>query len=100
MTPEISRHIWYTITGGANLEERVKRENPKRSPLRQGGLEIIMDVTVSWYEMEKMDILRKWINGFPFDEDYRVDSKAILAEPFASGNAVQEESYSNCDFEE
>ena len=61
-----------------------------------------MDVTVSWYEMEKMKTLREWINEvrFTFDEDYRFDAKAILAELFASGNAVQEDIYSNCDFEE
>ena len=39
---EISRHVWYAIKEGAEVSATVKSMSPKPSPLKQGGLEIMI----------------------------------------------------------
>ena len=39
---EISRHVWYPIKEGAEFSATVKSVSPKLSPLKQGGLEIMI----------------------------------------------------------
>jgi len=43
---QMSRHIWYTIKEGAGFSATVKYVLPKRSPLKQGGLEISITMNV------------------------------------------------------
>ena len=43
---EMSRHVWFALTEGAEFSATVKSVLPKPSPLKQGGLEIIITMTV------------------------------------------------------
>ena len=74
---EISRHVWYAIEYGAYLSAEVQDPVPRRSPLEQGGLEILRELTVSWEDFEKLEVLRKKISSITF-YDYQDDSREIL----------------------
>ena len=52
------------------------------SPLVQGGLEILIKVSVTWDEPEKLSILVAKVNGveYPLTGEYVDDSKNILQE--------------------
>ena len=41
---EMSRHVWYAITEGADFSGSVKSTKRKVSPLKQGRLEIIIEM--------------------------------------------------------
>ena len=43
---ELSRYIWYALRYGAIITANVKDERPKRSPLVQGGLEILIEIPI------------------------------------------------------
>ena len=45
---EISCHVWYAMAKGADLTAPVIDTRPKRSPLIQGGVEILIMVNVEW----------------------------------------------------
>ena len=76
---EISRHIWYALHYGAVITARVTDPTPKWSPLVQGGLEISLEMTISWDDFGKTEILRKKLNSVSFG-DYTDDSVDILTE--------------------
>ena len=52
---EMSRHIWYAIKEGAGFSATVKSVSPKRSPLKQGGLEIIITMKAKWQNSRAID---------------------------------------------
>ena len=63
---------------------------PQRSPLAQGGLEIPIELTVSWTDIVKLDILREKLLSVNFTE--YVDESAEILEtmgvPAANDNVV------------
>ena len=79
---EISRHIWYAIKEGAGFSATVKSVSPKRSPLKQGGLEIIIAMKAKWQNSRSMDILKRHVEKVSFPEygEYPDDSSEILKE--------------------
>ena len=50
----LSRYIWYPLRYGAVITAEVKDERPKRSPLVQGGLEILIEMSVVWDDAVKI----------------------------------------------
>ena len=65
---------------GAKITGNVRSDKRKRSPLANGGLEIIIDIEVDWEDKEKLAILTKQVEqvNYPSYSDYRDDSKEIL----------------------
>ena len=59
---ELSRYIWYTWRYGAIITVEVKNEHPKRSPLVQGGLEILIEMSIVWDDAFKTKNKRKTRN--------------------------------------
>ena len=43
---ELSRYIWYALRYGALITAEVKNERLKRSPLLQGGLEMLIKMSI------------------------------------------------------
>ena len=70
---EIARHIWFALLKGATISATVVDSKPRKSPLVQGGLEILIDMTVFW------EILRKMIETVNF-HSYDDESKTLLKE--------------------
>ena len=64
----------------------------------QGGLEIAIDVNVSWKNTNCMEILRSRLKevGFKFDEEYKDESKSILQELLGDGTNIDNQS-SDCE---
>ena len=58
----------------------VQKTDPKRSPLVQGGLEILIKVKVVW-SSEKLHILEQKVKeiNYPIYGEYADESKSILA---------------------
>ena len=50
---EISRYIWYALRYGTMITAEVKDVHKKRSPLVQGGLEITIEMSILWGDLEK-----------------------------------------------
>ena len=78
----MSRHIWYAIKEGAGFSATVKSVSPKRSPLKQGGLEIIITMKAKWQNSRAMDVLMRHVEKVSFPEygEYSDDSSEILKE--------------------
>ena len=51
---ELSQCIWYALWYGAIITTEVKDECPKRSPLVQGGLEILIEMSIIWNDAIKI----------------------------------------------
>ena len=64
--PEIWRYAWYAIEHDAYFTAEVDDPVPCQSPSVQGGLEILLQLTVSWEDFDKLEILRKKISIFTF----------------------------------
>ena len=79
---ERSRYIWFSIREGAKFEAEVHKEKPMASPLVQGGLEIPIKVSVTWYEPEKLSILVAKVKEveYPMTAEHVDDSKNISQE--------------------
>ena len=69
----------YASQKGSIISGKVSDPKPRRSPLVQGGLEILIEMTVMWNNASNIEILRKNIESLSFLE-YKDDSKAILKE--------------------
>ena len=74
---EISRYIWYAINLGASISGEVVGTRPKRSPLKQGGLEIPIVVLVAWDDADKLSILIGKVESVDFTS-YVDESMEIL----------------------
>ena len=79
MPREISHYTWLAIEGGANITAQVVSTNAKRSPLTQGGLEIVIKVTVIWENKKNLKIFAVSVQ-FTLREPYQDDTKKILLE--------------------
>ena len=64
---------------GAQITAEVVDTAPKRSPLIQGGLEILIDMTIFWDNAEHTETLKNKIGSINFIV-YNDSSKAILTE--------------------
>ena len=95
---EITRHVWYAIGYGAYLSAEVQDPVPRRSPLEQGGLEILLELTVSLEDFEKLKGLRRKISSITF-HDYQDDSKGILKKMGVEENEKSSEDESDGDYE-
>ena len=51
---ELSRHIQYALRYGAIITAEVKDERRNRSPLAQGGLEILIEMSIVWDDAVKI----------------------------------------------
>ena len=51
---KLSRYIWYALRYGAIITAEVKDERPKRSALVQGGLEILIEMSIAWDDAVKI----------------------------------------------
>ena len=76
---KLSQYIWYALQYGAIITAEVKDKHPQRSPLTQGGLEIITAMSIVWDDAvkikkrkEKLEIIQIW--------DYTDQSNKILGE--------------------
>ena len=76
---EIARHIWFALQKGATISATVVDSKPRKSPLGQGGLEILIDMTVFWTSAEKLETLRKMIETVNF-HSYEDESTTLLKE--------------------
>ena len=79
---EMSRHVWYAITEGAEFSATVKSVSPKPSPLKQGGLEIIITMAVKRQNPRAMEVLILHVEKVSYPEYgvYSDDSAEILKE--------------------
>ena len=79
ITREISRYLWFALQRNATITADVQDEKARRSPLVQGGLEIVIRTIVFWNNINNMDILRQKIESVNFQE-YNDESRDILRE--------------------
>ena len=79
---EISRQLWYAMAKEADVTASVIDTRPKRSPLMQGEVEILIMVNVEWDNADGIRILKEKVESgnFPVgeDEEYKDDSNEIL----------------------
>ena len=79
---EISCHVWYAMAKGAEVTARVINTKWKRSPLIQGGVEILIILNVEWDNANGIRTLKEKVESVNFpvgeDEEYKDDSKEIL----------------------
>jgi len=88
---EISRYIWFAKEGGANVTGYVLSTKAKRSPLLQGGLEIEIEVAVTWKDnANNLRILKEKVASvdFKLGEPYEDDTKKILIQLKEKENSV------------
>ena len=99
---EISRHVWYAIREGAEFSGMVQSVAPKPSPLLQGGLEIMITMTVNWKNSEGMDVLKRYLEkvAYPESTEYSDDSAQILKAILNDQSRESEESESDEEIEE
>ena len=76
---EISRYIWYTLQNGAVITGNVTDTTSRVSPLVQRGLEIKIDVLVTWDDTRRMNILKEKLDTVDFNS-YCDERKEILHE--------------------
>ena len=55
---ELARHVWFAIQKGAKVSAFVDNTKPKFAPLLQGGLEILIKMTVYWENKNYIQILK------------------------------------------
>ena len=74
---EVSRYIWFSIGEGAKSEVEVHKKKTMASPLVQGGLKILIKVSVTCDEPGKLPILVAKVKEveYPLTGDYVDDSK-------------------------
>ena len=77
VTRELSRHIWYALWFTAIITVDVQDDHPKRSPLVQGGLEILIKTSFVWDDAVKIETLRKKLGSIQVGE-YEDESNEIL----------------------
>ena len=79
---EISRHVWFVMAKGAEVTARVIDTRPKRSPIMQGEVEILIMVNVEWDNADGIRTLKEKVESVNFpvgeDEEYKNDSNEIL----------------------
>ena len=51
---KLSQYIWHALQNGAFITAEVKDKHPQRSPLTQGGLEIIIEMSIVWDDAVKI----------------------------------------------
>ena len=78
----MSRHVWFALTEEAEFSATLKSVSPKPSPLKQGGLEIIITMTVKWQNPSAMEVLKLHVEKVAYPEygEYSDDSGKILKE--------------------
>ena len=61
----------------------MKSVSPKRSPLKQGGLEIIIAMKAKWQNSRSMDILKRHVEkiSFPDDSSEILKEKILMENP-------------------
>ena len=77
---ELSQHIWFSIVAGAKFEAEVHKEKPMASPLVQGGLDILIKVSVTRDHPEKLSVLKAKVKevAYSLTREYVDDLKNIL----------------------
>ena len=54
---KLYQYLWFSIREGPKFEADVHKEKPVASPLVQGQWEVLIKVSVTWDEPEKLSIL-------------------------------------------
>ena len=95
---EVSRYIFYSLELGATYNVTVLEKKPRRSPLKQGGLEIKCAVSCRQLNEKFLEKLQDFITrNYDFDKCLVDDSKTILASLKAQlEGADHESSASDC----
>lgn len=75
---ELSRYIFFALHHGCGFSATVEREKPTRSPITQGGLEIICNVKVVWDNPAGLDLLKGLVNMYSVENNEQDDSAEIL----------------------
>ena len=77
---ELSRIVFYAIQHGCVISEKVQKERPVRSPLTQGGLEIVCRISATWSSRAGPDRLKDLTKSYSIDKKEADDSEDILKE--------------------
>ena len=94
---ELSRQIWFGIQNGAKVSVVVDNTKSKPSPLLQGGLEILIKMTVYWYNKTYIQIFKEKVPKTNFQhytdasQEIRESVKAIEAEERDSGDEMNDD---------
>ena len=76
---EISGYIWHASRYGAAITAEVTYVEPKNSPLVQGGLEILIEISIVWDDAKGMATLKEKLETVKL-RDYTDELKDILKE--------------------
>ena len=76
---ELSRHIQYALRYGAIITAEVKDERRNRSPLAQGGLEILIEMSIVWDDAVKIKKIKEKLKTVQIG-NYTDQSNEILRE--------------------
>ena len=76
---ELSRFIFFAIQHGCSFSAKVLAQKPVRSPLVQGGLEIVCAVNASWSNGAGLAVLEQVTSSkYSVENNEKDDSKEIL----------------------
>ena len=97
---EMSRHVWYAIQEGAEVSGTVKSLSPKLSPLKQGGLEIMITMTVKLKKSKAMEVFKTHVEkvAYPENSEY-VDDLLQILKGIMDDNQASESEDSESDVE-
>lgn len=76
---ELSRFIFFAIQHGCSFSAKVLTQKPVRSPLVQGGLEVVCAVSASWSNCAGLAVLEQVTGSkYSVDNNEKDDSTEIL----------------------
>ena len=76
---ELSRFFFFAIQHGCSFSAQVLKQKPVRSPLVQGGLEIVCAVNASWGNVEGLAVLEQVTSSkYSVENNEKDDSSEIL----------------------
>ena len=77
---ELSRYFHFAMKHGCEFEGTVAVDKFKRSPLTQGGLEIVCTVEATWESRVGMEKLKDLLKDYSVNDNEKDDSDIILQE--------------------
>ena len=97
---ELSRYIFFAGQHGCSFVVKVEQSKPVVSPLVQGGLEIVCNVTAIWTSRPGLNKLRMFVEEhYSVDKNDIDDSKAILEDLKGLLNKIEDVSGSDSELE-
>ena len=92
---KLSQYSWYALRYDAIITSTVKDESQKRSPLVQGGLEILIEMSIVWDDAVKIKKRKEKLETVQIG-DYTDQSNEILREMRVDVDEENEESWKDC----